>query len=461
MWISQIAFALILIVCSYFASKQFLRIRRNILLGGDEEITGDTSARWKNVLLIAFGQKKMFKRWIPATFHLFIYVAFLFTQIELIEILVDGLFGVHRFFAPYLGMLYTLIINTIEILSVLAFVATLVFLIRRNALKVPRFIKPEMNGWPKLDGNIILIGELVLLIGIFSMNGADAVLQKIDPAHYPDTGFLAISSWMGPLVFGGFSEGVLAVIERSGWWLHIMTVFAFLLYLPHSKHLHIMLAFPNTYYAKLNAKGEMENMPEIMNEVKSMMGLTEEEVPMDEEIPEFGSNDVTSLSWKNVLEAYTCTECGRCTASCPANITGKKLSPRKIMMDVRDRAEEIGKKLDTGSREFIREDLREEATALTKDNFSDGKNLFDYITREELHACTTCNACVEACPVMISPMDIILKLRRYEILTESAGPSDWVPMFTSIENSGSVWQVPNSRDQWAIDALTAAEESND
>ncbi|MEO1627883.1 MAG: (Fe-S)-binding protein [Bacteroidota bacterium] len=461
MWISQIAFALILIVCSYFASKQFLRIRRNILLGGDEEITGDASARWKNVLLIAFGQKKMFKRWIPATFHLFIYVAFLFTQIELIEILVDGLFGVHRFFAPYLGMLYTLIINTIEILSVLAFVATLVFLIRRNALKVPRFIKPEMNGWPKLDGNIILIGELVLLIGIFSMNGADAVLQKIDPAHYPDTGFLAISSWMGPLVFGGFSEGVLAVIERSGWWLHIMTVFAFLLYLPHSKHLHIMLAFPNTYYAKLNAKGEMENMPEIMNEVKSMMGLTEEEVPMDEEIPEFGSNDVTSLSWKNVLEAYTCTECGRCTASCPANITGKKLSPRKIMMDVRDRAEEIGKKLDTGSREFIREDLREEATALTKDNFSDGKNLFDYITREELHACTTCNACVEACPVMISPMDIILKLRRYEILTESAGPSDWVPMFTSIENSGSVWQVPNSRDQWAIDALTAAEESND
>ncbi|MEM9917603.1 MAG: (Fe-S)-binding protein [Bacteroidota bacterium] len=462
MWISQIIFALVLSTASFFAFRQFMRVRRNILLGRDEVIEGNEGTRWKNVLLIAFGQKKMFKRWIPAMFHLFIYVAFLFTQIELIEIFIDGLFGAHRFFAPYLGGFYTLIINSIEILSVLAFIATFVFLIRRNALKIPRFVKPEMDGWPKLDGNLILIGEVILLVGIFSMNGADAVLQKVDPAHYPDTGFLAISSWMGPMLFGGFSEGALSVIERSGWWLHILTVLGFLLYLPYSKHLHIMLAFPNTYYARLNPKGEMDNMPEIMNEVKSMMGLTEDtgEMPMDEEIPEFGAKDVFNLSWKNLLDSYTCTECGRCTSVCPANITGKKLSPRKIMMDVRDRTEEIGRKLDSGDLQYVKEEERENATALAKDNFSDDKSLFDYISREELHACTTCNACVEACPVLINPLDIILQLRRYEILTESAGPSDWVPMFTSIENSGSVWQVPDARDQWAIDALSSENASS-
>lgn len=448
--IQSILFVLVAAVAFGYAGKQFMRIRRNILLGKNEEISGDSGERWKNVMLIAFGQKKMFKNWIPAVFHLFIYVAFLFTQIELIEILIDGIFGVHRFFAPILGGLYTLIINSIEILSLLAFVGTLVFLARRNLLKVPRFWKPEMKGWPTLDGNLILLFELVLLVGIFTMNGSDVVLQQIDPAHYPSTGGLAVSSWLGPALFGGLEQSTLVVLERVGWWLHIMMVFVFLNYLPRSKHLHIMLAFPNTYFAKLTPKGQVENMPEIMNEVKSMMDPNAPmDGDMDAELPVFGANDVTSLSWKNVLEAYTCTECGRCTAECPANQTGKKLSPRKIMMDVRDRAEEIGTGIDSGNADFIAADKKGEGVILSKDNYDDGKSLFDYISKEEIHACTTCNACVEACPVLINPLDIIMKLRRYEILTDSAGPAEWLPLFNSIENGGAAWQLSTSREQWA------------
>jgi len=453
--IQQIIFSVVTISALAYAFRQFSRIRRNILLGKDEKINDNTGQRWNNVFLIAFGQKKMFKSWIPATFHFFIYFAFLLTQIELIEIFIDGFFGIHRFFAPYLGWFYTFLISFIEILSVLAFVATFVFLARRNLLKVPRFHMAEMTRWPKLDGNLILIGELILLIGVFSMNGADVVLQQLDPQHYQETGTLAISSFLGPAIFGGLNEGVLVIVERFGWWLHILVVFAFLNYLPHSKHLHILLAFPNTYYAKLTPKGEMENMLEVMNEVKSMMGLTEEsdDAMMEEELPEFGANDVFALSWKNILDAYTCTECGRCTSVCPANLTGKKLSPRKIMMDIRDRSEEIGRNLDNNDQQFIKEGLQRESAKLAKENYDDGKSLFDYISPEELHACTTCNACVEACPVLINPLDPILKMRRYEILTQSAGPSDWLPMFTSIENSGSVWQVPDERVKWAKDAI--------
>lgn len=453
---SQIAFIFLLVISIYFAVKQFSFIVRNIKLGKDYDTSGNVVTRWTNVVLVAFGQKKMFKRIIPAVMHGFIYVAFLFTQIEVIEILVDGLFGVHRFFAPYLGVLYTIIIGTIELLSVLALVGTVVFIIRRNIIKVPRLHKPEMKGWPTMDANIILGLEILLLIGIFTMNGADVMLQKLDPAHYPSTGFLPVSSIMGPLFLGGFSEGLLVVLERAGWWLHFIVVLGFLYYIPRSKHLHIFLAFPNVYFAPQQSRGEMDNMPAVMNEVKSMMGLIPESEmpPMDAELPEFGAKDIFDLPWKSILDAYTCTECGRCTSVCPANITGKKLSPRKVLMDIRDRAEEVGRNIDSGSTKYVSEADRNDGVAVSADTYDDGKNLFDYITKEELHACTTCNACVEACPVMINPLNPILALRRYEILTESAGPSDWLPMFTNVENSGSVWQIAEDRDKWAKEFAT-------
>ena len=436
MSIQQIVFIVLFLVVSYLGFRAYSRIYKTIKLGKPIEISGDTGQRWRNVLLVAFGQKKMFKRMIPAVLHLFIYVAFLFTQIELIEIIIDGLSGKHRIFASSLGGLYTLIINTIEILSVLAFVATVIFLWRRNLLKIPRFIKDEMKGWPTLDANYILIGEIILVAGIFTMNSADGVLQSMDPVHYPDTGHLMVSGWIGQNFLSGMSQSSLVVMERFGWWLHLSVVFGFLLYLPISKHLHIMLAFPNVFFARLRSRGEMENMPVIMNEVKSMMGLVEEDASAaDEELPEFGAKDIFDLTWKNLLDAYSCTECGRCTSVCPANMTGKKLSPRKILMDVRDRATEVYSNI--------------ENNGLSANEYDDGKSLFDYISEEEIFACTTCNACVEACPVMINPLEPILELRRYKLLTESQGPSEWMPMFNAIENGGAVWQMPNQRFDWA------------
>lgn len=452
--------AIFVLISIYFMGKawgNFMKIKRNINLGRDEVIEGNTVERWRNMLLVAFGQKKMFQNMIPAVLHLFIYVAFLFTQIELIEILVDGIFGVHRFFAHYLGILYPIIISSIEILSVLALVATVAFLARRNILKIARFQKPELKGFPSLDANIILGLEILLVFAIFCMNGADSTLQLKGEPHYHPVGPFAISSHLGPALLGNWDPHLLVGLERFGWWLHYFVVLGFLNYLPYSKHLHVILAFPNTYYAPLTPRGEMENMPAIMNEVRSMMGLPALETAgatpsvSDSEMPIFGANDVTGLSWRNILNAYSCTECGRCTAACPANITGKKLSPRKVMMDVRDRAEEVGLKLDSGRVEYINKELYPNDTVLTAKNFSDGRSLFDYTTPEEIHACTTCNACVEACPVLINPLDIILQMRRYEILTLSQGPTDWLPMFTSLENSGCVWQMPVEREAWTRD----------
>ena len=447
--LQQLLFITIVLVTFWVASKAYAKVVRNIRLGKPEMITGNVGRRWRNVLLVAFGQGKMFRRWIPAILHLFIYVAFLFTQIELIEIFIDGIFGTHRFFADKLGGFYNVLINFIEFLSIGALIATLIFLARRNLLRLPRFTMPEMKGWPFRDGNLILIGELFLLIGIFSMNGADIVLQQSDAAHFKNTGNLLVSSNLGPFLFGDLSQGSLHFVERFGWWLHILVVFAFINYLPYSKHLHIFFAFPNVYYDRMNSRGEMSNMPEIMNEVKSMMGLIPESEASDDgdDIPEFGAKDVNDLSWKNILEAYTCTECGRCSSVCPANMTGKKLSPRKIMMDIRDRADEIGKNLDSKEEQF----KKDTSGALSANNYDDGRSLFDSISKEEIYACTSCNACVEACPVLINPLEPILEMRRYDILNNAAGPSDWLPMFNSIENSGSIWQMPEARDSWVKD----------
>lgn len=453
--IGQIIFAIATAFTFFFAYKQFSAIYRNIKLGKDEKIAGDTGERVKNTLLIAFGQKKMFQRPLAAVLHLFVYVAFLITQVELLEIFIDGIFGTHRFFwyqIP-LGGFYTFVISSIEVLSVLALVATFAFLARRNALRLPRFNSPEMQGWPKLDANNILYIEIVLVTCIFMMNAADMARPEVDSKY----GFW-ISGMISPFL-EGFSDSTLVVLERIGWWGHIFVVFAFLNYLPHSKHLHIMLAFPNTYFAPLKPKGEMDNVEEIQKEVASMFdpeaAFAEPEGDMDE-IPTFGAKDVKDLSWRHILAAYTCTECGRCTSVCPANQTGKLLSPRKIVMDVRDRADEMGKNIAANKTEFISAEQQTETSVLTKGNYDDGKNLFDYITAEELRACTTCTACVDACPILISPMDMILELRRNLILEQSDSPESWNAMFNAVENNAAPWAFSqDDRDKWVFEAMEA------
>lgn len=430
--LSPILFSLILVLVAGFSFRCYKRIWDNIHLGKRGESQLNRSLSWKRVFLVAFGQKKMFKKWIPAVLHLFIYVAFLFTQIELVEIIIDGVSGSHRSFSGLLGSAYPVLINSIEILSFFALISTLIFLVRRNLLVIPRLRKSELNGWPKLDANLILIGELVLVCAIFLMNGADQILQARGVSAYPSSGELILSSLFTGSFLTNLQTGTLVLIERSGWWIHVLTVFAFIAYLPFSKHLHIALAFPNVFHARQGSSAKMENIPVITNEIKSMMGLIPEST--QDEIPDFGANDIFGLSQRTLLAAYSCTECGRCTDECPANITDKVLSPRKIMMDIRDRCEEVGAKIADGAE---------------AQDYNDGKDLWSYISKEEIHACTSCQACVEACPIMIDPLEPILELRRYEILTDAKGPSDWLPMFTSIENSGSAWQLEANRLDWA------------
>ena len=431
-----IIFSLLVIVGFGFFGYNIWKVRSNILLGRDLNRSDNFWTRLKLMTLVAFGQKKMFSRPIPAFLHLALYVAFVITQIELIEILADGLFGGHRSLSVSLGRFYTFMISFIEIFSVLAFFATIAFLARRNMLKVPRLRMSELKGWPTKDANLILIFEVILLVCIFTMNGADEAAQVL--SSNSSYGF-TVSQFIGPVFFGGIkSIETLHLLEQIGWWGHIIMVFIFLNYLPYSKHFHILLAFPNTYYSNLEKKGKFTNLESVTSEVKLLLDPSADPyaVAVDPNVAplRFGVKDVTDLTWKNLLDAYTCTECGRCTSACPANQTGKLLSPRKIMMDTRDRMVEVG----NNQRKFGKD-------------FDDGKSLLhSYISEEEIWACTSCNACVEECPINIDPLSIIIDLRRFLVMEESKMPTELTGMLTNIENNGAPWQFSQSdRLNWA------------
>ncbi|MFK7951632.1 MAG: 4Fe-4S dicluster domain-containing protein [Ekhidna sp.] len=417
-YIPQIAFLVIAGIFGYFIFGRIRQISKNIKLGKPVDLSGNKGERWKNMLLIAFGQKKMFKRPLPAFLHLLIYVGFILINLEVLEIIIDGIFGTHRIFAPVLGGLYTGMINFFEFLALGVLVSCVIFLLRRNVTKVERFHKVEMKGWPTMDANLILVIEIVLMVAILGMNGADQILQKNGAEHYTQTGSFLISSSLFSFM-QNWDTTMLVLIERGAWWIHIVGIFAFSLFVTYSKHLHIFMAFPNTYYGRLSPKGQMENMQEITNEVKIMLGMpVEGEAAPPADGMKFGAKDVNDLNWKNLMDAYACTECGRCTSECPANLTGKKLSPRKIMMDTRDRMEEVGTV-----------------------GLEDGKSLLgDYITKEEINACTNCNACTEACPININPLDIILQTRRYVAMEESGSPDSWNAMFQNVETNFAPWK---------------------
>ena len=426
-YLPNILFLIVLVAGIGFFARNVKRLSRNIKLGKDVDVSDNTGQRWKNMAKIALGQTKMVVRPIAGFLHIIVYVGFIIINIEVVEIILDGLLGTHRLFAP-LGTVYDILIGSFEILAFLVIVAVTVFWIRRNIVRIKRFLKPEMTGWPKKDGNLILYIEFVLMVLFLTMNGADYQLQQMGAAHYTEAGMFPVSQFIAPL-FDGMSVSSLILVERTAWWLHIIGILCFLNYLYYSKHLHILLAFPNTYYGKLEPKGQFKNLDAVTAEVKLMMDPSADPfaVPAEEESAEpakFGASDVMDLSWVQLLNSYTCTECGRCTDECPANQTGKKLSPRKIMMDTRDRLEEVGKNIDANKGQFV----------------DDGKQLLDgYITREELWACTTCNACVQACPVSIDPLSIIMDMRQYLVMEESAAPTDLNNMMGNVENNGAPW----------------------
>ncbi|SEG55677.1 (Fe-S)-binding protein [Sphingobacterium lactis] len=426
--ISQLIFGILFVAAVVLFYKNASKIYRNIRLGKALDRSDRPGERLKTMLLVAFGQQKMFKRPIPALLHLFVYVGFCIINIEMLEIVIDGLFGTHRVLSV-LGGFYNFLIYAFEILAFLVLAGCVVFMIRRNVLKVKRLNQSELNNWPKTDANLILTAEILLMAAFLFMNAADYKLQTLGAEHYHVAGAFPISSFLVPILPDSVSS--LILIERFCWWFHIIGVLAFLNYLPISKHLHIILAFPNTYFSNLKPKGEFENMPAVTAEVQVM--LDPSLPPPTGEPSRFGVKDVQDLTWKNLLDAYTCTECGRCTSACPANMTGKLLSPRKIMMDTRDRVEEVGKNIDANG------------------SFTDdGKGLLDtYVTREEIWACTSCNACVEQCPVNINPLEIIIGLRQYAVMEESQAPSSINNMFSNLENNGAPWKYSQAdRANW-------------
>ncbi len=427
MYIDNILFAIILILGIGFFTKNVIKLKRNINLGRDVNRTDNPSARWKNMAMIALGQSKMIKRPIAGFLHIIVYVGFIIINLEVLEIIIDGLFGTHRIFS-FLGGLYGFLIGSFEILAVLVLFAVIVFWIRRNIIKLKRFASSDLKDWPKNDANYILYFEVVLMSLFLIMNATDLHFQAMNSGNI-------ISQYLNPL-FSSLDIVQVEIIERVAWWIHICGILVFLNYLYFSKHLHILLAFPNTYFADLNPKGQLDDLESVTKEVKLMMDPNADPFaaqPVDDNaVPhKFGASDVQDLNWVQLLNAYTCTECGRCTSVCPANITGKKLSPRKIMMDTRDRLEEVGKNMDANKGIFV----------------PDNKALLnDYITPEELWACTSCNACVEECPVNISPLSIIIDMRRYLVMEQSAAPQSLNAMMTNIENNGAPWQY-NQQDR--------------
>jgi heterodisulfide reductase subunit C len=433
-YLDNIFFAIILGLGVGFFAINIKKIIRNINLGQDVNRSDNSSARWRNMAMIALGQSKMVKRPIAGFLHIIVYAGFIIINIEVLEIIIDGLFGTHRVFSS-LGVFYNFLIGSFEILAFLVLIAVIVFLIRRNIIKLKRFVSSDLKGWPKSDANYILYFEIVLMSFFLLMNSADYHLQLLGFGHYHTAGSFPVSQFIEP-IFNGMAESSVMMIERTIWWLHIIGILIFLNYLYFSKHLHILLAFPNTYFADLHPKGQFDNLASVTKEVKLMMDPNADPFaaqPIDENATptKFGAQDVQDLNWVQLLNAYTCTECGRCTSACPANQTGKKLSPRKIMMDTRDRLEEVGKNIDKNKGIFI----------------PDNKTLLnDYITTEELWACTSCNACVEECPVNISPLSIIMDMRRYLVMEQSAAPQSLNAMMTNIENNGAPWQY-NQQDR--------------
>ncbi|MFH6999651.1 4Fe-4S dicluster domain-containing protein [Flavobacterium sp. FlaQc-57] len=436
-YLDNILFAILLIVGFGFFASSVKKIIRNINLGVDVNRKDNSKARWKNMALIALGQSKMVRRPVAGILHIFVYVGFVIINIELLEIIIDGLFGTHRVFAPYLGVVYDVLIASFEILALLVIFAVTVFWIRRNVIRLKRFINPDLNGFPKSDANYILYFETVLMLLFLLMNASDLHLQNVPGgfSHFHKAGSFPISQFIAPM-FNGMSNELVSLLFEVFWWVHIVGILVFMNYLYFSKHLHILLAFPNTYFANLNPEGQFDNLESVTKEVKLMMDPNADPfaaAPVDENaVPsKFGASDVQDLNWVQLLNAYTCTECGRCTSSCPANQTGKKLSPRKIMMDTRDRLTEVGKNIDANKGVFV----------------PDNKTLLnDYITPEELWACTSCNACVEECPVNISPLSIIMDMRRYLVMEQSAAPMSLNAMMTNIENNGAPWQY-NQQDR--------------
>ena len=430
--VQQILFILLTGLAIFVFAKKVKEITANINLGRDEDISGNPKERWRNVLLLALGQKKMFRYPLVGIMHFVIYAGFIIINIEVLEIVLDGIFGTHRMFAAPLGGFYTFVINFFEILAIGVLAACVIFLIRRNILKVKRFMQHNMEGWPRTDANLILIIEIILMSLFLTMNSSDRALQLQGNAHYADHGNFILSGLFAPFM-QSLPASTLIGMERSAWWLHITGIFIFLNYLPYSKHFHILLAFPNTYYKPLKPLGKMKNMENVAKEVEYMFKPELAPANVDAQTQKFGAKDIFDLSWKNLLDAYTCTECGRCTAACPANKTGKLLDPRKIMMDTRDRMEEV------------RKNIKKNGAFL-----DDGKTLLhDYITTEELRACTTCNACVKECPVSIDQLSIITELRRTLIMEESNAPGEWNNMFSNIENNFAPWKFsPEDRDKW-------------